>query len=199
MKLKNLILILCGSFILAFGMYNFHYQNHITEGGVLGLLLLVKNVFDVSPSYTNVLIDFTLFAIGGKIFGKQFLFYSLWATCSFSMCYRLIEIFPPLLPPMNSIVLLPIIAGLFVGIGVGCVIKAGGAAGGDDVIALTFSHYFHCKLSTVYLFTDYVILILSLMVYLTLPQFISSLITVSVSSFVIDQMSKNRMSYKKEQ
>ena len=43
-KLKHIILILLGSLILSFGIYNLNYQNNITEGGVLGVLLLLKNL-----------------------------------------------------------------------------------------------------------------------------------------------------------
>ena len=62
-----------GATILAFGSYNFNYQNSVTEGGVLGLLLLIKNVFDISPSLTSLVIDLSLYALGTKFFGKKFL------------------------------------------------------------------------------------------------------------------------------
>ena len=44
---KHIILILLGSLILSFGIYNLNYQNNITEGGVLGLWLLLKNLFNI--------------------------------------------------------------------------------------------------------------------------------------------------------
>ncbi len=40
--LERIGLIFLGSAILAFGVYNFYYLNNITEGGVLGILLLLK-------------------------------------------------------------------------------------------------------------------------------------------------------------
>ena len=61
--IKNLVLIVLGSCILAFGSFNFNYQNGVTEGGVLGLLLLIKNIFDISPSVTALIIDLSLFAL----------------------------------------------------------------------------------------------------------------------------------------
>ncbi len=60
--------------MLAFGSYNFNYQNNITEGGVLGLLLLIKNVFDISPSFSSLIIDLSLFALGTKFLGKYWIF-----------------------------------------------------------------------------------------------------------------------------
>ena len=44
-KLKHIAIILLGSCILAFGMYNIHDQAKITEGGVLGLILLFQAWF----------------------------------------------------------------------------------------------------------------------------------------------------------
>ena len=55
--------ILLGTIVLSFGFYNFYFLNHITEGGVLGLLLLLQHVFNISPSITSVVIDFSLFII----------------------------------------------------------------------------------------------------------------------------------------
>ena len=55
--LKSILLIIIGATILSFGSYNFNYQNNVTEGGVLGLLLLLQHVFNISPSITSVVID----------------------------------------------------------------------------------------------------------------------------------------------
>ena len=56
--LKSILLIIIGATILSFGSYNFNYQNNVTEGGVLGLLLLLQHVFNISPSITSEVIDF---------------------------------------------------------------------------------------------------------------------------------------------
>ena len=63
-KEKEIGLILLGTIILSFGVYNLNYQNNITEGGVLGILLLLKNLFNINPSVANIIIDISLFVIG---------------------------------------------------------------------------------------------------------------------------------------
>ncbi|HJD46482.1 MAG TPA: YitT family protein, partial [Candidatus Mediterraneibacter norfolkensis] len=57
--------------------------------------------------------------------------------------------------------------------------------GGDDALALTISRLTHWKLSRAYLFTDLTVLLLSLS-YIPLRRIAFSLITVTVSSFLID-------------
>lgn len=63
---KHIILILLGSLILSFGIYNLNYQNNITEGGVLGLLLLLKNLFNIELSVANLIIDTALLIMAYK-------------------------------------------------------------------------------------------------------------------------------------
>ena len=43
-------MIVLGSAILAFGLYNVHSISGVTEGGVLGLTLLLEHWFGISPS-----------------------------------------------------------------------------------------------------------------------------------------------------
>lgn len=182
---QNVLNILLGSFILAFGLYNFNYQNNITEGGILGLLLIFKNLFNFSPAWMNIVLDISLFLIAVKYFGRTFLKYSIISTCSFSIFYGIFEQFNPIVPKLSSNLLLAsILAGLFVGVGVGLVLKGGAAAGGDDVLALILAKTTHIKLSHIYIIADVSILILSLS-YLDIKQIIFSLIAVSISGKII--------------
>ena len=184
-NLRSALLIIVGSGILAFGSYNFNYQNGVTEGGVLGLLLLFKNVFDISPSITNVLIDFTLFALGARFFGKRFLVCSIFATISFSISYSIFEGIGFIVPNLtNHMLLASIFAGIFVGVGVGMVLRGGGASGGDDVIALVGAKFSKLKVNHVYFLTDAIVLVMSL-VYLEFNQIIFSIFAVTISGKLI--------------
>src|SRR3712207_8874056 len=55
----------------------------ITEGGVLGLLLIFKNVFNVDVSLSNILLDGVLILLGFRFFGKKFFGYTIFATSIF--------------------------------------------------------------------------------------------------------------------
>ena len=77
--------------------------------------------------------------------------------------------------------------GIFVGIGVGIIVRQGGSSGGDDALALTISHVTHWRLSRAYLFTDLTVLGLSL-TYIPLKKIIFSVITVTISSYLIDHV-----------
>lgn len=182
-ELKRIGIIMLGATILAFGSYNFNYQNNITEGEVLGLLLLIKNVFDISPSFSSLIIDLSLFALGTKFFGKKFLLYSVLSTITFSTTYNLWESIGFLIPSFeNNMLMASVLAGI--GVGVGLVIRGGGASGGDDVIALVGNKFTPLKVNHIYLISDCIVLLLSL-VYLDFKQILFSLIAVTISGKII--------------
>jgi uncharacterized membrane-anchored protein YitT (DUF2179 family) len=181
----KILKILLGTIILAFGVYNFYYTNNITEGGVLGLLLLLKNLFNIELSIANLLIDGALILIGYRYFGKKFVLYTLFASCSFSIFYDIFEAIGPIFPKFENPLIATIIAGLSVGIGVGIVANAGCAAGGDDVLALVISKTTSLNIGNIYTVIDVIILLLSLS-YLSKYEVFYSLIAVTISSRVID-------------
>ena len=183
--IKTVGLVMLGAIILAFGSYNFNYQNSVTEGGVLGLLLLIKNVFDISPSATSLVIDLSLFALGAKFFGKRFLMLSILSTVTFSTSYKICESIGYVVPNLtDNMLLASILAGIGVGIGVGLVVRGGGASGGDDVIALLGSRFTKLKINHVYLISDGIVLLMSL-VYLDFKQVFFSIIAVTISGKII--------------
>lgn len=184
-SVEQILLVLIGSIILSFGVYNFNFQNNITEGGVLGFLLLLKNLFNIRLSLANLIIDCALLLVGYKFFGKKFIKYSLIATISFSLSFSFFESIGPVIPKFDNLILGSIIAGVFVGLGSGLVVRAGGAAGGDDALALVISKTTSLKIGKVYMISDFFILGLSL-IYLSFSQIAISLIAVSVSGKVID-------------
>lgn len=189
--LKSILLIIIGASILSFGSYNFNYQNNVTEGGVLGLLLLMQQIFNISPSITSVIIDFSLFAIGTKFFGKRFLLYSVLSTIAFSTTYKIWESVGFLIPSFtNNMLIASILAGIGVGVGVGLVVRGGGASGGDDVIALLGNKLLKLKVNHVYLVTDAIVLLMSL-VYLDIKQVFFSIIAVTISGKIISIIYKD--------
>ncbi|MGN6712517.1 YitT family protein [Anaerocolumna jejuensis] len=180
--------ILLGTAISSFGIYNIHRQTHITEGGVLGLILLLNNWTGISPSLLTPLLDILCYALAFRYLGKDFIKVSLVSTLSLAGFFKLWEQFPPVLPDLSAYPLAAAIAGgLFVGIGVGLIIRQGASSGGDDALALIISKLAHCRISIVYLATDITVLLLSL-TYIPIGRIAYSLVTVTISSLLIERV-----------
>ena len=186
--LRRVSLIALGAMIATFGIHNIHQQTGITEGGVIGLMLFVEHWLGISPAFITPVLDLTCYLLAFKYLGGRFIKISALSTLSVSLFYKLWEQFPPMLPDLSAHPLAAAVLGaLFVGIGVGIIVRQGGSSGGDDALALTISQVSGWRLARCYLFTDLVVLLLSLS-YIPVRRIAFSLVTVTLSSWLIDRV-----------
>lgn len=188
---RRILCILLGTAICSFGIYNIHRQTGVTEGGVLGMIVLLNYWFDISPSILSVSLDLLCYALAFRRLGVRFLIISGVSSLSLSMFFRIWESFPPMLPNFYDRPLIAALLGaLFIGVGVGVVIRNGGSCSGDDALALFISNVTGWRISRAYLITDFTVLALSL-TYIPFNRIFYSLITVTLSSYIIDLIQRS--------
>ena len=186
-KLKpvNCAIAFLSSVFQAFGMYHIHALADVTEGGVLGLTLLLEYWFDLSPAISGAILNCACFLLGWRILGKAFIGYSIFAAAGFSLGYGFFEQFPQLWPELvNHPLLAALLGALFIGIGAGLCVRAGGATVGDDALAMSLSHRLKLPIQSIYLVTDLTVLALSL-TYIPVKRILYSLLTVILSGQII--------------
>ena len=192
-KLSSLLLLLAGSALLAFGLYNVHSISNVTEGGILGLTLLLEHWFGISPSFSGFLLTALCYFLGWKILGKRFLVFSFISAIGFSVFYGIFEQFDPLFPQIGEMPFLAAVVGaLFVGISVGICVRVGGAPTGDDALAMSLSSVLPVDIQWIYLASDLVVLFISLS-YIPLNKILYSLLTVLLSGQIIGIIQKIRL------
>jgi uncharacterized membrane-anchored protein YitT (DUF2179 family) len=184
-RLKNCIFLILGSAILAFGLFNVHSFSGVTEGGSLGLVLLIDHWLHISPAITSLILNGICYFIGWKTFGKNFIAYSVVCCLSFSLFYWVCETVGPIYPAIAEHRLIAAVVGaLFVGVGVGLCVRFGGAPCGDDALAMSLSHVLKINMRWIYLISDLTVLALSL-TYIPLKNILYSLLTVVLSGQII--------------
>ena len=184
-SLKDILISLAGSGILAFGLYNIHSLSGVTEGGVLGLTLLLDHWLGLSPALSSLVLNLLCYILGWRTLGRRFIVLSAVAGGSFSLWYALFEFFPPLCPAIGEYPLAAAVLGAaFVGTGVGLCVRAGGAPGGDDALAMSLGKLLKLPLQWIYLASDLTVLLLSLS-YIPLGRIAYSLLTVILSGQLI--------------
>lgn len=183
---KKIAYIVLGAVICSFGIYNIHQQTGVTEGGVIGTMLLIHHWLGLKPSIITPILDVSCYIFAYKYLGSRFIKTSIISTLSVSLFFKIWEQFPPILPDLSAYPFVAaILGGIFVGVGVGLIVRQGGSSGGDDALSLAISKVTHCRLSKAYMFTDFTVLILSLS-YIPFNRIVFSIITVTISSYIID-------------
>jgi len=183
---RQLLLLALGTAVTSFGVHNIHQRVGVTEGGVIGLILLLNYHLGWSPAVLSPLLDAICYALAFRRLGPDFIRLSVLSSVLLAGFYKLWELFPPLLPDLSAQPLAAaVLGGILVGLGVGLVVSQGGSCGGDDALALTVARAARCRLSAAYLMTDLTVLGLSL-TYLPRQSLLYSLLTVLISSPLID-------------
>lgn len=192
-KPANCLIAFFSSAFLAFGLCHVHSMSGVTEGGVLGLTLLLEHWFDISPSVSGMILNFFCYALGWRTLGRSFIVYSVAATFGFSASYKLWEQFDPFWPELAEMPFVAAVVGaIFVGIGAGLCVRAGGATGGDDALAMSLAKLTHWNIEWIYLFSDITVLALSVS-YIPLGRIGYSLLTVILSGQIIGLIQKIKL------
>ncbi|MGL4819174.1 MAG: YitT family protein [Bacilli bacterium] len=183
---KQVAIILIGSFILAGGVYHISFGNNLADGGFLGIAFWVQNKFGISPAVTTMLLDIPIFIISLRLLGFQFITMSVLGAGSFSLFYALFERFSPFVFDLSdSLLFASVLGGVCTGVGLGLILRAGGATGGDDILTLGLSKYSKMSVGTIYFIFDAAVILLC-SVYLSVDQIFYTLVMITVSAKVTD-------------
>ena len=188
--IKNCAIILLGSAILSFGLYNIHALSGVTEGGILGLTLFFRHWLNISPAISGFILNGICYVIGLKVLGKGFICYSAVAGGGFSLFYAVCEQFEPVWPQIADMPLTAAVLGaVFVGVGVGLCVRAGGAPSGDDALAMSICKATKWDIRWAYLISDLIVLALSV-TYIDWKRLALSLLTVVLSGQIVGFVQK---------
>ncbi len=184
---KEDVMIMVGTSIYAFGLVYLNIANHLAEGGVSGITLILRALFGIDPAYSTLLINIPLILIGGKILGKRSLAYTVLGTVSLSAFLWIWQRVPLQINLQHDLLIVSLLAGLIAGTGSGLVYRMGGTTGGSDIIARILEKNYGISMGRSLLVLDVIVLLASL-TYIDLKRMMYTLIVSYVFSRVIDSI-----------
>ncbi|HFI0794660.1 TPA: YitT family protein [Streptococcus suis] len=186
LRLKNIFFILLGSGIFSFALNYLIMPNHLYEGGITGINLILFYLFKIQPWIMNILINIPLFILGWRLLGRKMLVYSLVGTFAVTFWLLLFEKLPLHINLANDLLIVSMLGGILVGLGLGIIFKAGGTTGGSDIIARIGHKYLPYSIGQIILAIDFMVLTLTVIVSQNLRIVLYTLLMVTVASKVID-------------
>lgn len=188
--LRQLLPIGWGALILSFTLSYIHTQSQITEGGVLGLILLLQHHFDLSPAGVSLVLNAGCYILAIKALGRRFFRRSIIGAVCLALGFQLWQLLPIELHWLSQHpVAAAILGGLGVGLGAGLVLRQNASTSGDDALALGIARLSGLRIGLIYLLGDIIILGLSLS-YIPLRLIVFSLLSVIISSFTVERLAK---------
>ncbi|NSL90095.1 YitT family protein [Chitinophaga solisilvae] len=190
---KNILLLILGTFIFAAGINYLAIPNKLSEGGVIGITIITYYYLGWSPGLVNIIINAFLIVIGYKLLDRRVMLYTILGIVFCSLFLYLTE---NKLPSVTSSTLLAaIFAGLLVGIGIGLVFLSGGTTGGSAILARLCNKYLGWSLGTSMLILD--ILVVSASVFIiglekTMYTFIAVYIGARTVDYIVDGLNTKR-------
>lgn len=134
MGMKNLIIVV-GSFIVAFAFNFFLVPYGILSSGISGIAILIGLITPFDIGLMNLLLNLPLIILGYFKLGKLITINTLVCVVSLSGFLALL----PTVPATDNILLSTIFGGIIGGIGVGVILRYSGTSGGLDIIAIILS------------------------------------------------------------
>ncbi len=130
------IMITIGAVIAAFAIEEFLVAKQILDGGIVGISIILNQLTGIKLSYFIVILNIPFLVLGWRLLGKTFAFKATYAMIIFSVFLVVFE-------EMNEVTEDPLLAtvygGLFLGLGVGIIMKSGGCVDGIDTVSLLLS------------------------------------------------------------
>ncbi|KRM21984.1 YitT family protein [Latilactobacillus graminis] len=182
---RNLMMIALGCAVYAFGLVTINIQNHLAEGGLTGITLILRYWLHIDPAYTTVLLNIPLIILGYRYLGKRALAYTIYGTAMMSLFLWIWQRVPITIDLNHDILIASILAGLCGGFGSGIIYRFGGTTGGTDVIARIIEKEKGMPMGRSLLLFDVVVLTLSLS-YLDIEHMMYTLIASYVFSRIVN-------------
>lgn len=153
--LRKILGLTIGAIIYSAGLNLFLIPNHIIDGGVTGISLLVQALTGVPFSVLIVVLNLPFFYLGYKRLGAGLAVSATYAIVILSLCSSYFE---QMKPATTDPFLSTIFGGIIIGIGVGIVIKSGGSTDGTEIVAIWMDNRTSFSVGEIIMFFNFFIL-----------------------------------------
>lgn len=134
-NIKEAMLLSLGILSAGFGLRGFLIPNHLIDGGVMGISLLINKETGISLSLLIIVINLPFILLGWHQISKIF---SIKSIIAISLLALVVAILP--YPHVTEDKLLvAVFGGFFIGAGIGLCIRGGGVIDGTEVLAIFLS------------------------------------------------------------
>ncbi|GGB66574.1 hypothetical protein GCM10007199_36070 [Fictibacillus barbaricus] len=157
--LKRTVAIFLGSVLLGVGINGFIVPFHLLDGGMIGISLLIKYVWGYKVGLTIIILSVPIYVLAWKLERRYFI-NSIHGLLVSSI---IIDLLSPLRGMFSvSVMQGSVIGGLFIGTGIGWMLRHETSTGGTDLLALFLSRWFSINVGMIIFLIDAAVILAGL-------------------------------------
>lgn len=181
----RVLFIILGAIITAIGLEAVLIPNDIIDGGITGISILLSHITGFSLSLFLFILNIPFVFIGYKELGKSFAFSSVIGITALSIATTLLHHIPTIIS--GDTMLVAVLGGILIGLGVGIVLRKGGALDGTEILAILIAKKFPLSVGEVIMSINMVIFSIAMLTY-GLRGALCSAIAYFIATKVIDMV-----------
>jgi len=177
-----------GSFALAVGIFCFAEQADIAPGGMSGVAIMLKYLFDVPVGLMTFFLNIPLLILAWKYISRKFTVKTL-KTLLFNTIILDYVVTPYFPQYAGDRMLSSIFGGIFMGVGLAFIFMRGSTTGGTDIVSHLMELRFpHVPIGTMLMIIDCAILSASVLVFGNLESGLFGVVALFCQTRVIDSV-----------
>lgn len=181
---RKIIMIIIGAAIAAYGLEAVLIPNSVIDGGVTGVSIMGAEVLDLPLGLFLFILNIPFVFLGYKQIGKTFAIMSVIGIASLSLGTVLMHDISPILSEKDHLLVVAS-GGILLGVGIGIVLRNGGALDGSEVLAVLVSRKVPFSVGDIILLINVFIFTIAAFVY-NLESALYSALTYYIAKTVID-------------
>ncbi|KAA6449836.1 YitT family protein [Bacillus atrophaeus] len=136
-KIVQVIMVIIGGIIAAYGLETVLIPNSVSDGGVTGLSIVGSQLFNLPLGILIAAINIPFVWLGYKQIGKSFALLSIIGIASLAVGTIFFHHTPAIIE--GDTLLITVVGGIILGLGMGLALRNGGALDGIDMLAVLLS------------------------------------------------------------
>jgi uncharacterized membrane-anchored protein YitT (DUF2179 family) len=185
--LLKILVVFVGSLLLSIGINGFLVPHHLLDGGVEGIALILHYYFDYPTGVAVCFLGMPI-CLYAWFYDRSLFYNSFLGLFTASI---LIDWLEPLKTQFNfSIFPSVLLGGIFIGVGVGLMLRYRISTGGTDLLAQMISNSFSINVGVIILVIDGIIVTIAFYT-MDLKTFLFSCLTIIIIGFITAIMAKS--------
>jgi uncharacterized membrane-anchored protein YitT (DUF2179 family) len=154
----KIIYVIAGGIIFALGYAVFLIPHRIVPGGVSGIAMILRFLYNTPVGIVAIVLNIPLFIIALRVLGISFGIKSVGAIIYTNLLIDFLVYSVKINTPTDNTVLAALYGGILLGLGLGLIFRSDASTGGSDIVGQILSRYTNMSVGMWIMIVDFLVI-----------------------------------------